>query len=273
MFSEVVAAVRELYPNLDEDPAQGTVRTAWHQVQFSTGADDHRSMQQRDPALNNNPSTAGGGGTFTTPTSAAYKRLFIRFDVTVTGGRPWRIKIVGKASEWDPGNAQPTELRGAATPHWLPGRKDGLLVAIYRRLKRYAIQIEQPEEEVEEVAGVDPGQFGDIPAGAGTAAAGLVEAIEARNIPALRAGLADDVIWSFGAAGDADTAIAMWQADAEALEALANVLYAGCRKDPSDPGTVTCPPAATEEPGYLGWRATLGLEGDVWKLTSFVKGD
>lgn len=277
VYSEVVAAVRELYPNLDEDPRTGTIRTAWHQVQFSTGAEDPRTMQQRDPALaSNDPTNPGGGGTgtFTTPATATYKRLFIRFDVTVTGGRPWRIRIVGKASEWDPGNAQPTELRGAATPHWLGGRKDGLHVAIYRRLKSYAKQIELPPEEKdekEEVVAVDPAQFGDIPPAAGQTAAALVQAIEVRDMKALRAALADDVVWSLGAAGDAETAIAMWQADPATLDALAEALTLGCRKDGD--ARVACPPAATEEPGYLGWRATLELAGDAWKLTSFVKGD
>ena len=280
VYSEVVAAVRELYPHgLTEDPSTGVIKTQWHQVQYSTGggADDAAGVQPRDPT---NPS-AGGTNLGTAP-GGTYKRLFIRFDVTVTGGRPWRVRIVGKASEWDPGNAQPTELRGAATPHWLPGRRDGLYVAIYRRLKSYAIQLEeeQPEEPVA-TEEIDPRQFGDIPAGAAETAADLVEAIEARDMKTLRAAIADDVVWSLGAAGDAETALAMWQADPAALESLSMILYAGCRISRSpdgsrtavDPNIVTCPPAVTEEPGYLGWRATLELDGDRWRLTAFVQGD
>lgn len=271
VYSEVVAAVRELYPHgLTEDPSSGVIKTQWHQVQYSTGADDSSATQPFDP----NARPGSGTNALTGPAAGAYKRLFIRFDVTVTGGRPWRVRVVGKASEWDPGNAQPTELRGAATPHWLPGRRDGLYVAIYRRLKKYAIRLEEehPEEPVATEA-VDPSQFGDIPAGAAKAAVALVEAIEARDMKTLRAAVADDVVWSLGAAGDADTALAMWQADPAALESLSMILYAGCRKDAVDPNIVTCPPAVTEEPGYLGWRATLELDGDRWRLTAFVQGD
>ena len=64
------------------------------------------------------------------PTRLAYKRFFIRFDVGVIGGRPWRVKVVGHASEWEPGNAMPTELHGPARPHWLEGRTDALTVAV-----------------------------------------------------------------------------------------------------------------------------------------------
>jgi hypothetical protein len=279
VYSEVVAAVRELYPNLDEDPATGLVKTAWHQVQYSTGAEDPRSTQSRDPALGNDPNNLGTGGAgtsgFGTPAGGAYKRLFIRFDIAVTGGRPWRVRIVGKASEWDPGNAQPTELRGAATPHWLPGRRDGLYVAIYRRLRKYAIQMEVEEEAPDEpeAVAVDPTLFGDIPSGAAKAATTIVEAIDSRDMKKLRAALADDVVWSLGASGDAEAALAMWQADPGALDSLSMILYAGCRKDAKDPQIVTCPPQATEEPGYLGWRATLQLDGEVWRLTAFVQGD
>ena len=46
----------------------------------------------------------------------------------------------------------------------------------------------------------------------------------------------------------------MWQADPETLDALVTVLRAGCR---TADAVVTCPPEATESPGYLGWRATL----------------
>lgn len=269
VFSEALSAVRELYPNLDEDPAAGTIRTAWHQVQFSTGADQDPRSQQ----ITNQATGVGAGGAFTTPASQTYKRLFIRFDVHVSGGRPWRVRVRGRASEWDPGNAQPTELRGAATPHWLPGRRDALMVAIYRRLKQYAVTIEEEPEVVAEDEGpaVDPASFGDIPADAATAATEIVKAVERRDLGALRARLAADVQWAIGAPGDAATAVAMWQADPEVFAALAKALRAGCRK--ASDTAVQCPPEATEQPGYLGWRATLEQRGDAWLLTSFVRGD
>jgi len=273
VYSEALAATRELYPNLDEDPTTGVIKTAWHQVQFSTAAEDPRSAQAGDPIQPG--AGGGGGGAFTTPASKAYKRYFIRFDVSITGGRPWRVRVSGRAAEWEPGNAQPSELRGAAKPHWLGGRRDALTVAIYRRLRKFAVRIEEEKEEVVEEEGppVDTAAFADIPQPAIDLATALIKAIERRDMAALRAGVADDVVWSFGAAGDADTAMAMWQADPETLAALAKALRAGCRKDAEAPGVISCPPAATEEPGYLGWRATLEERAGAWKLTAFVQGD
>jgi len=271
VFSQALEATRGLYPNLDEDPTSGVIKTAWHQVQFSTGADDPRNAQAGDPVGAGGPSQPGG--TLTTSPSRAYKRLFIRFDVAVVGGRPWRVRVTGKAAEWEPGNAQPSELRGAATPPWLAGRRDALTVAIYRRLRKYAVQIEEeaPAVAKEEGPPIDRKQFGNIPKGAVDTATAIIRAIEGRDMGALRALLADDVVWSFGADGNADTAMAMWQADPETLAALARVLRAGCRKEAD--GSVECPPEATEQPGYLGWRASLELRGPAWKLTAFVQGD
>jgi hypothetical protein len=268
VYSETVAAVRELYPNLDDDPSTGVIRTAWHQVQYSGGNEDTRTGDPR--ATGQNPGT--GGGAFTSPASALNTKVFIRFDVVVAGGRPWRIRVVARASEWDAGNAEPTELKGAATPHWVPGRRDALIVAIYRRLKEYAIHIEEEEAEIESPVApeVDPATFGDIPDGARKTATAIVQAVEIRDLGALRAQVARDVVWSFGAEGDVDTALVMWQADPATLDALAKVLRAGCR---AGDAVVTCPPEATESPGYLGWRATLEERDGAWKLTAFVQGD
>lgn len=267
VYSETLTAIREIYPNLEEDPANGVIRTAWHQVQYSGGNDDTASANNQ---VGTQPGS--GGGSFNSPPSSLNTKLFIRFDVVVAGGRPWHVRVVGQAAEWDAGNAEPTELKGAAIPHWLPGRRDALVVAIYRRLKNYAVHVAEPEPEVETVIApeVDPDTFGDIPAGARKVATAIVQAVETRDAPALRAHLADDVTWSFGAEGDADTAMVMWQADPEALDALAKVLRAGCRTAAE---VVTCPPAATDSPGYLGWRATLEKRGEAWKLTAFVQGD
>jgi len=266
VFSEALAATRELYPNLDEDPTKGVIKTAWHQVQFSTGADDPRAAQAGDPMGQQQGSP---GGAFTTPQSRAYKRLFIRFDVAVTGGRPWRVRVIGKAAEWEPGNAQPSELRGAATPPWLAGRKDALVVAIHRRLRKFAIKVEEPKEEIVEEEGppIDTAAFGDIPKGAVDAATAIIKAIEKRDMAALRAQLADDVVWSFGASGSADTAMAMWQADPEALDALVRTIESCAAPDPK---RVTCPGG---EPTAGAWQLVLEPRGQDWKVVSFVKAE
>jgi hypothetical protein len=269
VYSETLEAVRDLYPNLEDNPSTGVIRTAWHQVQYVGSNDD--TPTSSDPRTGAGAGTAGGGG-FTAPASALNTKLFIRFDVVVAGGRPWRVRVAAKAQEWDAGNAEPTELKGAATPHWLGGRRDALIVAIYRRLKNYAVHIEEEEAPVEEAVApdVDQDALGPIPAPARKVATAIVQAVETRDITTLRKHLADDVLWSFGAEGSAETALVMWQADPEALDALAAVLRAGCREAS---GLVTCPPEATEQPDYLGWRATLEERGGAWKLTAFVQGD
>jgi len=263
VYNEALEAVRELYPDLDEDPARGVISTVWHQVQFSSTQDDNRAQ---DRAMG-----AGQGNRNVGMQPRTGKRTFVRFDVTVAGGRPWRVRVVGKASEWEAGNAQPTTLKGAAKPQWLPGRIDALLVAIYRRLKPYAIPVEVEVVVEDEGPVIDKAMFGDIPPAAADVAAAIVLAIETRAPGTIRGHLADDVVWSLGAPGDADTALAMWQADPQTLEALKQALSGGCLVGEAD--VVTCPRAATEQPGYVEWRVTLEQRDGAWKLTSFVTGD
>src|SRR6185436_20657950 len=105
------------------------------------------------------PATAGTASAGM-PTRLAYKRFFIRFDVTVAGGRPWRLKVVGHAAEWEPGAAMPTELHGIARPSWLEGRTDALLFAIYNRLKGHAVRAKEEAVEVaDDPKRVDPTSF------------------------------------------------------------------------------------------------------------------
>ena len=269
VYSETLEAVRTLYPNLEDNPSTGVIRTAWHQVQYASSNDDNPGGA--DPRnMGTTPGSAGGG--FTAPASSLNTKLFIRFDVVVAGGRPWRVRVAAKAQEWDAGNAEPTELKGAATPHWLGGRRDALIVAIYKRLKQYAVHIEEEEAPVEEAVApdVDQDALGPIPVPARKVATAIVQAVETRDIATLRKHLADDVVWSLGAEGDAEMALVMWQADTETLDTLAATLRAGCRE--AD-GVVTCPPAATEDTDYTGWRVTLEERDGGWKLTAFVQGD
>jgi hypothetical protein len=203
------------------------------------------------------------------PTRLAYKRQFIRFDISVIGGRPWRVKVVGHAAEWDPGNAMPTELRGMAKPPWLDGRTEALQVSIYRKMKTYAIPM---KEEVEvktepDVPKTDPTTFKDIPAPAAIALAAIKDALMQRDYGALRATLADDVVWSLGGAPGADTAMAMWQADAEPLDAMARAIAGGCS---AADNRVACPGGA---PVTGRWQLLLEQRASNWKVTSFVKAE
>ncbi|HUQ04365.1 MAG TPA: hypothetical protein VM261_17820 [Kofleriaceae bacterium] len=261
VFSAAVAAVRELYPRVEEDPSTGVIKTAWHQVKYNDpGADDPKSVQSRDQTAG--VGAASPGGALGYNPSLARRVNFIRFDVHVAGGRPWRVRVVGTASQLEPGNALPTELRGASKPHWLPGRVDALTVAIHRRLKKYAqpapVYVEVVEEEAPKAQ-----VGGDIPDGAREAAQAIVAALQTRDYAALRATCADDVVWSLGAAPGVDSAMAMWQADPGVFAQMQKAIGAGCAKDGAE---VVCPAGAPRG----AWQLRLAQRGGAWKLAAFV---
>ena len=262
VYSAAVASVRALYPDYKDDPAAGKISTVWHQVKYTDpGADDPKSQQVADRASGVN--ATGAAGQYGAGPSSARRTNFIRFDVTVTGGRPWRVRVRGSASQLVPGNALPSELRGADEPHWLGGRTDELVVAIHRRLKKYAmvapVEVEAVRVDVAPVTTVG----GDIPEGARAAALAVVAAIRLRDPATLRTHLAADVRWSLGAAPGVDGAMAMWQADPGALTTMAAAIEAGCGQVDAE---VQCP--AAPAPG--AYRVRLGERRGGWRLTAFV---
>jgi hypothetical protein len=261
VYSAAVQAVRALYPEIEEDPAAGTIKTAWHQVRYSDpGGDDPKSVQARDRTASAGQSSAAAGVGYNP--SLARRMNFIRFDIYVAGGRPWRVRVVGTASELEPGNALPTELRGPAKPHWLAGRTDALTVAIHRKLKRYARNA--PVEVIEEPVVAPRAKIsGEIPEGARTLAQDIVAAIDQREYAALRRLCADDVMWSHGAPPGADTAMAIWQADTSVFPRMKAAIAAGCAAEGDD---VICP--RTPAPGALQLR--LAPRGGTWKIAAFV---
>lgn len=267
VYTAALGATREVYPNLDDAPGRGAIKTAWHQVSYANNQDD--LANPKTVAQAQGISTSRGGAAAGMPTRLAYKRYFIRFDVTITGGRPWRLKVTGHAAEWEPGAALPTELHGVARPSWLEGRTDALLIAIYKRLKGSAIPAKEEASETpgDDLKRVDPASFKDVPPEAGKRLAGLKDILGARDYPALRAHLADDVVWSLGGGTGADAAMATWQADPEALDAMNKALSAGCG---GDARKVSCP-AGPAQPG--AYQLTIELRGDSWRITSFVKAD
>src|SRR5262245_50791021 len=93
VYSEALAAVRELYPDLAEDPTRGLISTAWHQITFSSTQEDERN---RNPAMG---TTGQPNSTLGMPRQG--KRTFVRFDISVSDERPHRVKVYGKASEWE----------------------------------------------------------------------------------------------------------------------------------------------------------------------------
>ena len=169
VYAAALDATRALYPNLNDAPGPGRISTAWHQVQFGSNTDDDMAQPMSIPGAGvggaAGMSPAGRAGM---PTALVQKRYFIRFDVSVIGGRPWKVKVIGHASEWDPGAAYPVEMHGANRPPWLDGRIDSLQVAIYKRLNQYAKQTHEEETKTaeEELPKTDPSTFAGVPAGA-----------------------------------------------------------------------------------------------------------
>ncbi len=274
VYTAALEATREIYPNLDDSPGAGAVRTAWHQVTYANNTDDLSQSKSL--------STAGGNGGLATtqgqaqagmPTRLAYKRFFIRFDVIVAGGRPWRVKVQGHASEWEPGAALPVELRGPAKPHWLDGRTDALTLAIFKRIKSFAVPMKELPPEVkpeDNLPKTDPKAFANVPPAAAKRLALLKDSVSHRDYVQLRAQIFDDVAWSIGGAPGADTAMAMWQADTESLDAMAKVIVAGCAT--AGDKKITCPgPDKQLVPG--AWLLTLELRGADWKVASFIKSE
>ncbi len=271
VYSAALDVTRTLYPTLDDNPGPGIIKTAWHQVTYANSQDD--LSNQRTVAAGQGMSQSAvspGAAAAGMPTRLAYKRFFIRFDVSVIGGRPWRVKVVGHASEWEPGNALPSELHGPARPPWLEGRTDALVVAIYKRIKQHAVPMKEPVAEVKPedlIPKTDPKAFKNVPSAAAARLAQIKDALVRRDHVAMRTYLADDIVWSLGGTPGADTAMAMWQADPESLDAMARVIGGGCG------GTdkrVMCPAG---EPVVGEWQLVLELRGAAWQVTSFVKAE
>lgn len=272
VYSAALSATRDLYPNLDDNPGAGWIKTSWHPVQYAATQDDQQGATPTNnlggalgqPTFGQSPASGAAG----MPMHLASKRFFIRFDVSVVGGRPWRVKVVGHASSWDVGAAMPVELHGIARPAWLSPRVEALQVEIYKRVKKFAVPM--PEEEGEKAPTddspkTDPSQFKDLPAEAGKALAQLKDTLSHRDLGALRPLLADDVVWSLGGAPGADTAMAMWQADPDSLDTMARLVTTGCAAVSAT--RIECPAKAP-----VGqWQLVLESRSGAWKVASFIK--
>ncbi len=271
IYSAALEATREIYPNLDDNPGAGAVKTAWHQVTYANNSDDlSQGRSLSTGAGGNQLANSQGQAQAGMPTRLAYKRFFIRFDVIVAGGRPWRVKIIGRASEWEPGAALPVELRGPAKPHWLDGRTDALTLAIYKRAKPFAVPMKKEEVPVDPrdlIPKTDPKAFKGVPPTAAASLAQLKDALVRRDHASLRAHLAEDVVWSLGGSPGAETAMAMWQADPEAIDAMTRLIGEGCAGADK---RIACPGG---EPVTGAWQLVLELRRDAWKVTSFYKAE
>ncbi len=267
VYGETLAAVVKLYPRAAENAVDGIIRTAWHRVAVQTGTRGNR--QRTNAVAGSNPASTS----LTSTAAANRKQFFIRFRVHVVGGKPWRIRVVGEASEWAAGDV-PMPLRGAEVPPWLKGRTDALRVAIYKRLKAYAVRVEEkiPQAEGKIITIDEPSSFGEIPDGAQKMLVEIHRAISLRSFGDLRAQLAEDVQWSEGEVGNADVAMVMWKADPSLLEAMLGAIGRGCVAGDGNV-TVSCPRAYSQEPNFKGYRLIAEKRGDRWVVTAFVKSE
>lgn len=216
VYTAALEETRTLYPNLDDNPRRGRISTAWHEVKMASMEEDlsgQRSVStatgaQGSAGQSEQSAGAQPGARF------AMKRFFIRFDVTVSGGRPWRVKIAPHAASWDTGAAMPTELRGDAAPPWLTPRADALRLVIHRRIRAFAVPYREPAPlRTVHLPSADPSRFSALPAGAAKLLADLRAAIVRRDYARLRELLPETMIWSDGGGSGADAAISVWQAD------------------------------------------------------------
>jgi hypothetical protein len=279
VYQTALDVTREHYPSLNDNPGPGKIATAWHQVSYANNQDDLSNQQilaQGQGVMSTSPTSSGGVGTATPaqsmsgmPTRLAYKRYFVRFDVAVIGGRPWKVKVTGHASEWDPGAAMPVEMRGAQRPAWLDGRIESLQVAIYKRLRKVAVPMKEAEPvNVVEDEHTDPGKFANVPPAAAQRLAALKDVLAKRDYTALRPLLDDNIVWSLGGGTGADVAIATWEADPTILESMNASIDAGCAVGPDK--KLACPAGAEQRGVY---QLVLEQRGPSWLVTSFVKAE
>ena len=258
VYSEVLAATRELYPQLVENANSGVIRTAWHPV---------RIQSETVGSSTDNPVNSSQSGQLTSATNRR-KAFYIRFRVFVVGGKPWRVRVEGEASSWEIGEI-PTPLRGAEIPTWLKGRTDSLRVAIHERLTDYAVKVDKDVDKVvkkKEREKPDETPFAALPPAAAKVVATVAQAAKARDLPALRQLMADDISWSAGATG-AETAVAMYSADSTLLAAMSAVLEKGCSAEGKE---IHCP-ADAKTPGFRGYFARFAVVGQAWKLAAFFQ--
>jgi hypothetical protein len=270
VYSETLAAVRDLYPHLVEDARVGTIKTSWHPVHIAQGNDED---QVRSNAQQMSPT--GSPSAFQATTSLR-KNYFVRFDIHVVGGRPWRVRVHAQASSWKAGEI-PTPLKGADVPAWLEPRKETLEVAIHRRLKKFAVRLRHERDSDRKARAArgrptDLAKFGKLPPGAAQVVGQVEEAANTRDIGRLRPLMADEFTYSFGDSPSAETAIVMWQADPTILAEIGKALAAGCAQDPKDQ-QVVCPATFLTDENFTGYRAGFRNVGGSWKMVFFVAGD
>ena len=242
---------------LVEDATTGELETSWIKVALD---DDDRLRT----------TTAQGSAEARIQAGEGSGAILLRIRIKVTGGPPWSVVVDGKGARWVPNLVEiiPYARNGADEPAIIQARIDGLTVAIYRKLEKYAVEVKGNAPATKKA--MDTAKFGDVP----PAAAKLVGAVQAaarkRELEAIRPLLAPDFVWSEGAEGSADGALALWGADPSALSQLSTLLEKGCGHHPAEK-VVTCPAASPPDGSGVGPRAGFRLVGNEWQFVFFLR--
>jgi hypothetical protein len=249
-----------------EDAVAGVIETDYKPVENL-----NQDLPMTTPVSNGLYSTGGMNGPIrgnlpggTSSSNNGDTQIF-RMTVQVLGP-PWKVSIEGVAAKVSPGMTLPVPYRrGAADePAWVQARIDNLSLAIYERLKKFAVKgakiaVEEKKADTTIWANLsDP------------TAVAVIESVRKvagqHNAAALRPFMSDDFRWDEGADASADTAVAVWAADPNILQLLTRTLDAGCA---TAEGTkdITCPKEPTPDTGHARFRHL----GTAWKLIEFLK--
>jgi hypothetical protein len=266
VYSEALAATRDLYPQLVEDARTGTIQTGWHPVRGTSDADSGTATSGAGATQ-----TGAGGGQSLTRAGAGGTLYLVRFTVRVVGGKPWRVRVEGESGKLTIGDSMlPVPLRGAEVPPWLAGREKKLRLAIHKRLESYAVPLKyRSSEDRPPPPALDTGKWSGLPAGADKVVAEVERAATTRDVGALRRHMVDDFVWSLGSEPSAEMAVVTWQADPSRLAELARALEGGCA---AVEGELVCPSVAAAG-DFTGYRVGFARRGDAWKMTYFVEGE
>ena len=263
VFNGVVEVVAEHYQIVKENAVRGYVRTKPTRVQATNRAGTDDREQGRNPL-----------GTANTPfgqSTTSYVRQYVELEVNIVGRKPYQVRVTGRAFKLDIGAAQPVELKDGDRPAWLDGRINSISVAIYRKLQRYAVEVQGDTAKPSPVASPAEPQrdFGAVPKAAAQVIGAVRQAAVLRDFDGIRSQMSSEFQWRPGEPSSADTAVSIWRADLRALAKIVEVLDAGCVKGAGS-ATVTCPPEHSQKPGYSGWRAGFALQNGHWRMVFFV---
>lgn len=250
VYSTALGVIQDFYPQLEEDPGKGIIKTAWHPIKITQTV----GQTPQNP-LRNTPSV-----------QTRQKRYFVRFNVAILGPRPYKVKIDGQASSWTAGEV-PAPLRGAEIPPWLGGRTETLKVEIHQKLSKHAVKM-----QTKSIAAAAPSPKpaknvnSSLPLGAAQVVSRLKTAAGKRRYAEVADYLGETVTWSKeDGPGDKEMALAIWQADPAWLANLEELLASPC--DLLTPNTIRCSKGALAH----GWTALFSKKSGSWKLTQFYE--